>query len=72
MDLKDVPDGYSYTDYASTTQWIYPAMVFPVICKSTTAKTVTMRLGRNFAGPTIIYLGRPVVRPGACSWLVGQ
>jgi hypothetical protein len=71
MDLKDMPDGYSYTDYANTTQWIYPAMVFPVVCQSNTAQTITLRIGRNFAGP-IIYLGRPVVRPGACSWLNGQ
>jgi hypothetical protein len=71
MDLKDVPDGYSYRDFAGATQWIYPAMVYPVVCKKASAGPVTFKLVRNIAGP-LLWIGPPVVLQGACSWLAGQ
>jgi hypothetical protein len=71
MDLKDVPDGYAYSDFASAPQSIYPAMVYPVVCKKTSAGPVTFKLVRNITGP-LLWIGPPVVLQGACSWLAGQ
>jgi hypothetical protein len=71
MDLNDIPDGASYNDFANIKKWVFPAMIYPVVCKKGSADTVTIRLRRNTTGP-IIWLGPPVVLAGACSWLVGQ
>jgi hypothetical protein len=59
-----------YSDI-SPAQAIYSAMIFPVVCYASTARQVTVRLSRNYAGPRLAF-GRPVVLNQACSWFTTQ
>jgi len=70
MPLSDFQDSgvYSYNGYNQT---IYAAMVYPVVCYASTARTVTVRLFRNLSGVGA-WLGRPIVLAGACSWFITQ
>jgi hypothetical protein len=44
-------------------------MVYPVVCYASTSRQVNVQLSRNIAG-TQMWLGRPIVLPGACSWFI--
>jgi hypothetical protein len=59
------PGAYGYS------QTIYPAMIYPVVCYSSTARTITVELSRTDSNGTISF-GRPIVLPGACSWFITQ
>ncbi|NJM41286.1 MAG: hypothetical protein HC853_11225 [Anaerolineae bacterium] len=65
------PFNYGPKDISSQPQTIYSAMIFPVVCRSSTPQTVTLRLSRNIGG-TSVSLGRPIVLRQACSWLTDQ
>jgi hypothetical protein len=75
MSMVDFADSgtYNWDEYPSYQQQVFSAMVYPVVCKSSDpfGRTVTVQVSRNIAGPTV-YLGPPVVRPGACSWFITQ
>jgi hypothetical protein len=70
MGLKEFQDTttYSHWGYDET---VYSAMVYPVVCYTSTARTLTVELSRTDNGPGI-WLGRPVVLPGICSWFITQ
>jgi hypothetical protein len=70
MSLSDFQDSGVFAYYGYN-QSIYTAMVYPVVCKASTARTVTVQLSRNLTGPGA-WLGRPIVLPGACSWFITQ
>ncbi len=70
MDMRDFSNSGIYY-YYGLTQYTYAAMVYPVVCYASTARTVTVQLSRNISG-TQIWLGRPIVLPGACSWFITQ
>lgn len=70
MNLYDIQDSGDY-NYNGYTQRTLSAMVWPAVCKASAPRTVTIRLSRNYSGP-LIYVGRPVVMPGMCSWFATQ
>jgi hypothetical protein len=68
LDMRDFYDSGVYT-YNGINQSVYSAMVFPVVCYASAARTVNVRLSRNLSGPEV-WVGRPIVLPGACSWFI--
>ena len=70
MSLSDFQDSGVFV-YNNYNQSIYTAMVYPVVCRASTTRTVTVQLTRNRSGVGA-WLGRPVVLPGACSWFITQ
>ena len=74
MPLTDTEDSkiFSETINGYANQPMYSAMVCPLVVNSATPnRTVSIRLDRNIAGPAV-FIGRPVVLPGACSWRYSQ
>lgn len=76
MALSDFQDTklYTYVPPGSTTgvtEPMYSAMIFPVVCYSSILRQVTVELRRPYNGPQV-WVGRPIVLPGACSWLNTQ
>jgi hypothetical protein len=71
MDMCDFADSRVYYNYQGyPEQWAYSAMIYPVVCYSSQPnRPVTVEIRRNFSGPGV-YLGRPIVLPGACSWFM--
>lgn len=49
----------------------YSAMVFPVVCYSHPDSLISVELSRITADIGL-YLGRPIVLPGICSWFIEQ
>ncbi len=71
VDIDPLPN-----NTALSPQRVYPAMIYPVVCFSPgIVRTITITIERvqNFGttGSTV-YLGRPIVLEGACSWLIEQ
>jgi hypothetical protein len=72
MDMGDFQDSAIYYGWNEIpTQYTYAAMIFPVTCLSSSARTVTVRINRNLSGPQV-WLGRPIALPGVCSWFWNQ
>ncbi len=71
MDMHDFSDSEIIYEYYGYSQYTYAAMVYPVVCYASSARTVTVQLSRNISG-TQIWLGRPIVLPEACSWFITQ
>ncbi|HNB51781.1 MAG TPA: hypothetical protein PK530_07550 [Anaerolineales bacterium] len=70
MSFPEFQDTTEY-NYLGYQQVAYSAMVYPVVCKTTTPQTVTVELYRSRSGP-YVWLGRPIVLPGICSWFITQ
>ena len=70
LELRDFEDVKTH-NLNGYNQTIYPAMVYPVVVYSPSAAGITVKFSRNFSAPQV-WLGRPVVLPGVCSWLVSQ
>jgi len=49
-------------------QPVYSALVLPVVLKASSAGARTFRIRRAIGG-TRVWLGRPQILPGACSWM---
>jgi hypothetical protein len=71
MSLADFDDSntFSFPNYPGYTQNVHSAMIFPVVCKSSRLRRVRLQVRRNLDGGGV-WLGRPIVLPGACSWIV--
>jgi hypothetical protein len=54
-----------------TTQNVRAAMVFPVVYWASAAYSITVQLWRNQAG-SAVWLGRPIILPGWCTWFANQ
>ena len=70
MALNDFQDTGTYTwgNYSSNA---YSAMMYPVVCYSAGGQTINVQISRTIGG-TGLWLGRPIVLKGACSWFVTQ
>jgi hypothetical protein len=69
---------YGPRSIAEQPQFVYSSMVFPIVCYSPDARTITIKVVRSngpgtppSTGP-VFAIGRPVVIPRVCSWLSNQ
>jgi len=64
-DTRTIPID-DYGDYPT-----FSAMVYPVVCYTSVARTLTVELYRSLTGPGV-WLSRPIVLSGVCSWFITQ
>jgi hypothetical protein len=55
----------------TTTQNVRAAMIFPVVYWASAEYSITVQLWRNQAGSSV-WLGRPIILPGWCTWFANQ
>ncbi len=77
MWMSDTADSYDFTvlntQYptpgGTRSQFVYSAMVYPVVCYSTDLRSLTINLARAHDGTNtrLVFLGRPIVLAKACS-----
>jgi hypothetical protein len=82
MRMVDFPDSVDDHPVApvyplsATTQDVYSAMIFPVVCHSVnvtpTLVTITIKRFHNATNDDTVWLGRPIVLEKACSWFIEQ